>query len=140
MKLFSSGQRRGGAGLTVIDQNLTVRGDIDTDGSVRVDGRVDGQTHRVGSLTVGPRGSVTGSIEADTVVIAGTVQGNIQATGRVEIDRGARVYGDVRARALLMRDGASINGKFLIEAAGEGDRRTSDELPSLHHTTADAAA
>ena len=116
MGLFSSGRGRTATGLTVIDQKLTIRGDIETEGAVRVDGRVEGASHRVGSLTIGSQGAVVGNIDATDVVVAGLVQGSIHASGRVEIDRGARVRGDVHARVLLMREGASINGKFLIES------------------------
>lgn len=141
MGLFSSKSRRGDAGLTVIDQRLTVRGDLETDGAVRVDGRVEGQSHRVGTLTVGPRGTVIGSVEATEVVIAGLVQGNVHATGRVEIERGARVRGDVHARALLMREGAAINGKFHIESASADDGpATLEELRPFTATPSDVAA
>lgn len=117
MNFFGVRSRRRSSGLTVVDARLTIRGDMDTDGTVRVDGRVEGMAHRVGTLVVGPQGAVVGDIEAAEVVVAGNVTGNVNATGRVEIEPGAAVRGDVQAAALVMREGAAINGQVLVETA-----------------------
>lgn len=119
MNLFGVRARRRSSGLTVVDARLTIRGDMDTDGTVRVDGRVEGLAHRVGTLVVGPHGTVVGDVEAAEVIVAGTVTGNVHATGRIEIEPGAAVRGDVQAAALVMREGANINGQVLIETAPE---------------------
>jgi len=119
MNLFGVRSRRRSSGLTVVDARLTIRGDMDTDGTVRVDGRVEGLAHRVGTLVVGPHGAVVGDVSAAEVIVAGSVTGNVHATGRVEIEPGAAVRGDVQAVALVMREGAAINGQVLIEAAPE---------------------
>jgi cytoskeletal protein CcmA (bactofilin family) len=113
MKLFGIRSRRT-AGLTVIDEALVVRGDIETDGSVRVDGRVEGRSHRMATLIVGPRGAVTGDVDADTVIVAGTVLGSVTARLRVELEPGSSVRGDVRAGALVMREGAAVSGVFEV--------------------------
>lgn len=118
MNLFGVRSRRR-SGLTVVDARLTIRGDMDTDGTVRVDGRVEGLTHRVGTLVVGPHGAVIGNVEASEVIVAGSVTGNVHATGRIEIEPGAAVRGDVQAAALVMREGANIHGQVLIETAPE---------------------
>lgn len=112
--------RSGSSGYSVIDDRLTIRGEIDTDGTVRVDGRVEGSVHRAGSLIVGAGGGVIGDIEAGEVVVAGTVQGNVHATGRIEVEPGASVHGEIRANAMLLREGAIIHGKVSIGAAPAG--------------------
>src|SRR3954468_11686527 len=58
------------AGFSVVDDRLTIRGNIDTDGTVRVDGRVEGSSHRAGTLIVGVGGLVIGHVEAREVVVA----------------------------------------------------------------------
>src|SRR5438309_7432139 len=112
--------RSGAPGYSVIDDRLTVRGELDTDGTVRVDGRVEGAVHRAGSLIVGVGGGVIGDIEAGEVVVAGTVQGNVHATGRIEIEPGAAVHGEIRANAMVLREGAIVHGKVSIGAAPAG--------------------
>jgi cytoskeletal protein CcmA (bactofilin family) len=113
MKLFGIRSRRG-AGLTVIDEALVIRGDLETDGSVRVDGRAEGRSHRMATLIVGPRGAVTGDVDADTVTVAGTILGNVSARVRVELEPGSSVRGDVCTGALVMREGASVSGVFSV--------------------------
>ena len=109
--------RQGAPGYSVIDDRLTIRGEIDTDGSVRIDGHVEGAVHRAGSIIVGASGSVVGDVEAGEVVVAGTVHGNVHATGRIEVEPGASVHGEIRANAMLLREGAIVHGKVSIGAA-----------------------
>jgi cytoskeletal protein CcmA (bactofilin family) len=135
MKLFGVRSRRRSAGLTVVDARLTIRGDMDTDGTVRVDGRVEGLAHRVGTLVVGPNGTVVGDVDAAEVIVAGSVTGNVHATGRIEIEPGAAVRGDVQAAALVMREGAAINGQVLIESAPEAPAAVTTERYEIAHVS-----
>ncbi len=141
MKLFGIRSRRRSSGLTVIDEKLTIRGDIDTDGTVRVDGRVEGMSHRIGTLVVGPRGSVLGDVVATDVVVAGRVCGNVEAHGRVEIEPGASVAGDVHAAALVVREGSSISGQFRVhETLSQSDQEAGNDEPTHSHLTAHSVA
>lgn len=135
MNPFGVRSRRRSSGLTVVDARLTIRGDMETDGTVRVDGRVEGLAHRVGTLIVGPNGAVVGNVEAAEVIVAGSVTGNVQATGRIEIEPGAAVRGDVQAAALVMREGAAINGQVLIENAPETPAAVPSERYELSPVT-----
>jgi cytoskeletal protein CcmA (bactofilin family) len=109
--------KSGNTGYSVIDDRLTIRGEIDTDGTVRVDGHIEGALHRAGSLIIGAGGEVVGDIEASEVVVAGTVRGNVHASGRLEVEPGASVHGEIRANAMVLREGAIIHGKVSIGAA-----------------------
>lgn len=118
MGLLGRKASKGGApGYSVIDDRLTIRGELDTDGTVRVDGHIEGALHRAGSLIVGVGGEVVGDVEAGEVVVAGTVHGNVHASGRIEVEPGASVHGEIRANAMLLREGAIIHGKVSIGAA-----------------------
>ena len=127
--LGNKSTKNGSAGYSVIDDRLTIRGELDTDGTVRVDGHIEGAMHRAGALIVGARGEIIGDVEAAEVVVAGTVRGNVHATGRIEVEPGASVHGEIRANAMLLREGAIIHGKVSIgavpataEAPGAGRR------------------
>ena len=98
----------------VVDERLTIRGNIDTDGTVRVDGRVEGSSHFAGTLIVGVGGLVVGHVEAKEVVVAGQIHGNVQARGRIEIESGAAVHGEVRAHAMVLREGGMVDGRVSI--------------------------
>lgn len=108
------GGTKSSQGYSVIHDRLSIRGELDTDGTVRVEGRVEGPSHRAGTLIVGAGGVVVGNVEAKDVVIAGQVQGNVLASGRVEIEPGASVIGDVRAGTLALREGATVHGLVSI--------------------------
>jgi cytoskeletal protein CcmA (bactofilin family) len=101
-------------GYSVIHDRLTLRGELDTDGTVRVEGRVEGPSHRVGTLIVGAGGFVLGDVEAKDVVVAGQIQGNVHATGRIEIEPGASVLGEIRANLMILREGATVHGQVSI--------------------------
>src|ERR1041384_4952239 len=70
-------------GYSVIHDRLTIRGELDTDGTVRVEGRVEGPTHRAGTLIVGAGGYVVGDVEAKDVVVAGQIPGKLPASGGI---------------------------------------------------------
>src|SRR3954469_15938942 len=108
------GGSKSSQGYSVIHDRLTIRGELDTDGTVRVEGRVEGPTHRVGTLIVGAGGFVVGDVEAKDVVVAGQIQGNVHASGRIEIEAGASVVGEVRANLMILREGATIHGQVSI--------------------------
>jgi cytoskeletal protein CcmA (bactofilin family) len=110
------GGSKSSQGYSVIHDRLTIRGELDTDGTVRVEGRVEGPMHRVGTLIVGAGGYVVGDVEAKDVVVAGQIQGNIHATGRLEIETGASVIGQIHANIMVLREGAAIHGQVSIGA------------------------
>jgi cytoskeletal protein CcmA (bactofilin family) len=110
------GGSKSAQGYSVIHDRLTIRGELDTDGTVRVEGRVEGPTHRVGTLIVGAGGFIVGNVEAKDVTVAGQIQGNIHASGRLEIEPGASIVGEVRANVMVLHEGAAIHGQISIGA------------------------
>jgi cytoskeletal protein CcmA (bactofilin family) len=116
MALFGKQTPRQSSGYSVINDRLTIRGELDTDGTVRVDGRVEGPSHRAGTLIVGTGGYVVGDVEARDVVVAGMIQGNVHASGRLQIEPGASVLGEIRANSMILLEGATIHGQVSIGA------------------------
>lgn len=104
------------AGCSVVDEHLTIHGDIETDGTVRVDGRVEGALHRADTLIVGAHGAVHGDVEAREVAVAGTIHGNVRASGRIEIEPGAAVEGQVHAATMMLHEGGAVNGQVSVGA------------------------
>ncbi len=94
-----------------IGKSIVVKGTITGKEDLLVDGRVDGDIelpeHR---LTVGAGGHVHGGVKAREIVIYGTVQGNLEASERVEIKKNARVLGDLRAQRPVIEDEAYFKG------------------------------
>lgn len=102
-------------GYSVVDEHLVVRGDLTTQGTVRIDGRVEGTVHRADTIIIGASGVVVGDIEAREVIVAGSVEGDVSAEVRIEVQATASVRGDVRASALMLHEGGKVNGHFIVD-------------------------
>jgi cytoskeletal protein CcmA (bactofilin family) len=114
------------AGYSVLDAQMFVRGDLVTDGTIRVDGRLEGNIIRSDIVVVGPKASVIGNIVAREVVVAGSVEGNITAESRVELDNAAVVIGDIIAGSILTHEGAQIRGTVVIRTGTVEPPATAD--------------
>lgn len=114
----SRAKRNAEAGYSVVDDHLTVRGELETEGTVRVDGHVEGRSHRVGVLIVGPAGSVTGDVEAREVVVAGVITGAVHASKRIEVQATAKVRGDVSTGAMQLQEGGVVQGHITVASDG----------------------
>ena len=105
-------------GYSVIDDQLSISGDIQTDGTVRVDGRIEGTMHRADTLIIGAGGTVVGNVEAREVVVGGDLCGNLTVSGRVEVQASATVRGDIHASAVMLLEGGTVHGHVAIHPVG----------------------
>ncbi|MCH8038367.1 MAG: polymer-forming cytoskeletal protein [Proteobacteria bacterium] len=99
----------GRARHTVIQGDLTIIGDLLTDGHIEVDGRVIGNVNGR-TVTVGENGQVEGSILAESITIHGTVAGPVQAN-QVRLGKSARVNGNIFHNELTIEPGAHHEGR-----------------------------
>jgi cytoskeletal protein CcmA (bactofilin family) len=106
-----------GGGLSVIAPGMTVRGDIESDGTVKVEGVVEGQVQARNQVLVAKGGTVQGDIDARESIVGGTVQGSIRATERVEVQAGATVRGDITTRRIAVAEGGNLNGAIKMTEA-----------------------
>ena len=96
---------------SLIAENVSLRGDVATDGDVHLDGALTGDM-RVRELTIGEGGSVEGSVEAESVEIRGKVVGTVTAKS-VRLYSTARVQGDITHAQLAIENGAHFEGRSL---------------------------
>jgi cytoskeletal protein CcmA (bactofilin family) len=106
----------GGDGYSVLHANLTVVGDVESDGTVRVDGRLEGSIRRAGLVILGAGATVRGNVVAREVIVGGTVHGDITAAERVELQPTAAVNGDIDAAAVLVHEGGAVRGRMHVRA------------------------
>lgn len=99
---------------SLIAAGVTIRGDVATAGDVHLDGAVEGDI-KAGQLTVGETGSVSGTIQADSLDIRGHVTGAICAR-QVRLWATARVDGDISHTELSIESGAHFEGRSLMLA------------------------
>jgi cytoskeletal protein CcmA (bactofilin family) len=109
-------------GSTVIGRSVTIRGELTGKEDLYMDGVVEGTIALLeGRLTVGPNARVMADIEARDVVIYGLVEGNVNATGRIELRESAVLKGDIVAGRLSIEESASMKGRVhLQERSGSG--------------------
>jgi cytoskeletal protein CcmA (bactofilin family) len=95
-----------------IGKTVVIRGEVKGNEDLILDGRVEGTVNLSESrLTIGPNANVAADLSAKDVLIMGQVQGNIVASGRVELRAGCQVVGDIRALRLAVEDNAVFRGK-----------------------------
>jgi cytoskeletal protein CcmA (bactofilin family) len=95
-----------------LGKTVIIRGEVKGSEDLIVDGRVEGTVTLAESrLTIGPSANVAADLTAKDVLVQGQVQGNIVASGRVELRAGCIVEGDIRALRLAVEDNAMYRGK-----------------------------
>jgi cytoskeletal protein CcmA (bactofilin family) len=95
-------------GVSVISKALRITGQLESTEDIRIDGEVDGDIHGV-SVTVGPGAKVKGSVYGQTVELAGTIEGKIEAK-KVVLTSTAHMAGDVIHQDIRIESGAYIDG------------------------------
>ena len=102
---------------TLIGAQARITGDITFEGGLHLDGRVDGsivaRNDGDSVLSVSPTGVVEGSVQCREVLMNGTVMGDVDVSGRVELGSTARVTGNVIYGLIEMASGAEVNGKLI---------------------------
>src|ERR1700685_1348792 len=111
--------------LAQIGKSVVVKGELSGSEDLYVEGQVEGTIALKGnSLTVGPHGQVKASVEAKGVIVQGKLEGNIQASDRVELRKTATVTGDIATQRISIEEGAYLKGKVDIQGRAEAKGAT----------------
>ena len=95
---------------TVISRGTKVRGDVESDAPVYVQGEVEGDCRTSAHCLVHEGARVLGNVSASAVVVAGEVEAGLIVAEKVEIRATARVVATIRARVVAINDGAFYEG------------------------------
>jgi cytoskeletal protein CcmA (bactofilin family) len=96
----------------VIGKSVVIRGEVKGSEDLIVDGLVEGTiTLTESRLTVGPHASVTANVAARDVIVLGRLNGNVKASGRVELRKGCDLVGDIVTNRLSIEENALFRGK-----------------------------
>ncbi len=98
-----------GLGPTMIGSDTIITGTIRSQGTVWMDGRVEGNIYTDGLLMIGETAVVIGNIEAGSVICRGMIMGDIVASEEVELLESASLNGTVRAPLFSVDDGVLVN-------------------------------
>ncbi|HEY4322198.1 MAG TPA: polymer-forming cytoskeletal protein [Gemmatimonadales bacterium] len=96
---------------SVIAADLTVEGKIEGSGHVRLAGKFKGDVNVQGHLTIESGAKLTGGVRAQTVIVGGELDGNIDAAARVELLETGVLIGDLKAGSLTVAAGSRMRGQ-----------------------------
>lgn len=108
----------GGPG-TLISEGCKIEGLLTGSGHFMINGEIEGECDIDGSVTLARGGYCKGLLKADTVIVAGTVDGDIVANGQVEIADTAKITGTVSGEAIAVAEGAVVEGVMKTSGRGE---------------------
>jgi cytoskeletal protein CcmA (bactofilin family) len=107
-------------GSTVIGKSVAIRGEVSGKEDLYLDGVVEGTiTLTEGRLTVGPNARVMADIHVKDAIVFGYVQGDIRASGRIELRESAVVAGNIFAGRLSVEENAKLQGRVELSEGRE---------------------
>ena len=118
---FESGEH-----FSIVSAECYFQGTLSVQGSLRVDGRLEGAVDNARHVIVGDGGRIAGDVTAQVVVCGGEIEGNICAD-MLEVLAKSRIEGDIRAKKMIVEEGARIEGHCAI--GGEEEISETDSLP-----------
>lgn len=121
---FLSKDVKTGEYVSVISEQCQFQGTLDLQGSLRIDGALEGNVDNAKYVTVSKSGTVKGDITAQGVVVIGQMTGDIVADS-VEILSDARITGNIRSKSILIEGGAKVSAT--IHVVGEEEASLDEE-------------
>ena len=97
-----------------LGQPTRFAGRLEFSGTVRIDGRFEGEIASSGTLVLGRNAEIEGTVSVGTLVCDGKVRGEIRAAERVELQSRAVVVGAISGPVLIVDDGAVFQGRMTM--------------------------
>ncbi|MFV2071089.1 MAG: polymer-forming cytoskeletal protein [Thermoanaerobaculales bacterium] len=113
-----------------VDSGCTIRGELEFASSFRLDGRVEGSVRSKAELVVGAGGVVEGEIDVARCLVGGEVRGTIRASEQVVLHASAKVWAEIYSPALVMEDGAFLEGAVSMETKPAKNLPPANEVSS----------
>ena len=96
--------------VTILGPGTKMVGELACQGTIRIEGRVEGSVFSEDSIVLLDTGSVKGNVSAGQVIISGEVRGNVKADDRLEITAHGKVMGDITAPRICIHEGVLFEG------------------------------
>lgn len=116
---------------TLISQHCNIEGNLVTQNSVKMDGRIQGNLRAEGQAIIGEHGVVVGDVEATDLLVFGRLEGNVLAK-TVQLKPSARILGNIDTETLLVDPGALYQGSVVMRGA-----KSSADPALLTHSVSD---
>ena len=125
-----------------VGKSVVIKGELNGSEDLTIEGQVDGKIElRQHVLTIGPNGKIKAEVFAKSVIVLGTVTGNITATEKVNIQENGSVDGDITAPRIAIAEGAHFRGSIDMQRQGASSPKVGGgSKPSARTTVAAAPA
>ncbi len=98
----------------VIGPESVFKGELTSQGTVRIDGRFEGNI-AADCVIIGESGAIVGDVTSKALIAGGKLNGNVRASDSVEIQPKGEVYGDIAASRLAVAEGAVFEGRSMMQ-------------------------
>ena len=102
--------------ISIVGPGMTVVGNCESDGTIRIEGTVNGSVKAGKAVVIGKQGLVSGDIMTQDAVISGRVEGKLVAASRLELQATSHIEGEVHTRRMQLAEGAVLNGSVHMGA------------------------
>lgn len=103
---------------TIIGHSTRLKGDMSYSGSLHIDGSIEGALIAESdndNLMISESGRIHGTIKAGNMVVNGTIEGDITASGKIEVASKARITGNIYYTNIEMEAGSQVNGQLIYQ-------------------------
>lgn len=113
----SNYEQEGNNSINIISNRTTIKGDVISEGDLRIDGVVEGSLSIKGKLVIGNSGKIKGNITCQNADISGKVEGNIEVKELLLLQNNSCINGDISIGKLSIEPGAIFTGKCSMVSA-----------------------
>jgi cytoskeletal protein CcmA (bactofilin family) len=121
-----------------IGHNTQFKGEISSKGTLRIDGNVEGNI-QADWIIVGDKAFIKGNATATSIIIGGTVEGNVLAKGLVDVKKKGRIKGDIITSKLTVADGGMVDGRISMHNEGAIMIEMSEDAAIKENETAEVS-
>lgn len=116
--------------ISIVGPGMKVVGDCETDGTLRIEGAVQGTVRAAKAVVIGRDGLVIGDVITQDAVVSGRVEGSVTAESRLELQASCQIEGEVYTPRLQLEEGAVFNGSVNMKQSNEKRASTSQNAGS----------
>ncbi len=115
-------------GMTnIIGEGTEINGKILVPGSIRVDGKIDGDITVSDQITIGKTGFLKGALLTRDAVVAGRMEGTITVKNRIELQKNAKVNVDLKCKLLIIEEGVVFDGTCSMDNANPNNYKKEEK-------------
>ena len=103
----------------IIGPNSIIKGDIESEGSIRIDGRIIGSIKSLGNIIISENAYVKGDIQSFNADIYGKCEGNVHVKGKINIHQNSSLMGDIIAKSFNTKEGSMFKGNCVVDPTEE---------------------